>query len=302
MTKTIQILVQGVSLALVLLINVSLLMFNGNVTLPSPEYLLEPQNITSALVKTLLVTSWRSGSTLIGELLNSHPGSFYNYEPLTFAGIRRIHETETELVLSTQNVINGIFTCNFSSVFNEYSRYHINFAKVENGELLPRIKNMHHNCTSYCHQPLDDLCRRNKFHISKTVRLGLDVASKFLEDPNVKIIYVARDPRGLVNSRLEREWCLNVSRCIDPALICEDMELDFIVAKKLIQERRNQILILRYEEFALNIWEHTNLLYDFLGLPLSMETKEFLLNHTQSERSFQLLQNLIVAISSYSKK
>ena len=28
------------------------------------------------------------------------------------------------------------------------------------------------------------------------VRLGLDVASKFLEDPNVKIIYVARDPRG----------------------------------------------------------------------------------------------------------
>ena len=76
-TKTIQILVQGVSLALVVLINVSLLMFNGNVTLPSPEYLLEPQNITSALVKTLLVTSWRSGSTLIGELLNSHPGKVH---------------------------------------------------------------------------------------------------------------------------------------------------------------------------------------------------------------------------------
>ena len=84
----------------------------------------------------------------------------------------------------------------FSYVFTD-SRYHINFAKVENGELLPRIKNMHHNCTSYCHQPLDDLCRRNKFHISKTVRLGLDVASKFLEDPDVKIIYVIRDPRGI---------------------------------------------------------------------------------------------------------
>jgi hypothetical protein len=59
---------------------------------------------------------------------------------------------------------------------------------------------------------------------------------------------------------------------------------------------------LRYEEFALNIWEQTNLLYDFLGLPLSMETKEFLLNHTQSERSFQLSQKLIMAISSYLKK
>ena len=104
------------------------------------------------------------------------------------------------------------------------------------------------------------------------------------------------------------------------------MELDFIAAKKLIQERGNQILygaifrykpnplalsefsffikpffflfrILRYEEFALNIWEQTNLLYDFLGLPLSMETKEFLLNHTQSERSFQLSEKLILAMS-----
>jgi hypothetical protein len=49
-------------------------MFNGNVKSPTPEHLLESQNVTSALVKTLLVTSWRSGSTLIGELLNSHPG------------------------------------------------------------------------------------------------------------------------------------------------------------------------------------------------------------------------------------
>ena len=73
-TKTNQTLVKGVSLVLVLLINVSLLMFYRNVTLPTPEHLLESQNITSTLVKTLLVTSWRSGSTLIGELLNSNTG------------------------------------------------------------------------------------------------------------------------------------------------------------------------------------------------------------------------------------
>ena len=29
---------------------------------------------SSESVKTLLITSWRSGSTIIGELLNSHPG------------------------------------------------------------------------------------------------------------------------------------------------------------------------------------------------------------------------------------
>ena len=46
-------------------------------------------------LKTMVVTSWRSGSTLIGELLNSYPKSFYTYEPLTLAGIRRVYDGDT---------------------------------------------------------------------------------------------------------------------------------------------------------------------------------------------------------------
>ena len=34
----------------------------------------EIKTSSSESVKTLLITSWRSGSTIIGELLNSHPG------------------------------------------------------------------------------------------------------------------------------------------------------------------------------------------------------------------------------------
>ena len=42
--------------------------------------------------------------------------------------------------------------------------------------------------------------------------------------------------------------------------------------------------ILRYEDFSMNIWNQTRTMFDFLGLPISTETQEFLLNHTQSER------------------
>ena len=42
--------------------------------------------------------------------------------------------------------------------------------------------------------------------------------------------------------------------------------------------------ILRYEDFSMNIWNRTRTMFDFLGLPISTETQEFLLNHTQSER------------------
>ena len=34
----------------------------------------------------------------------------------------------------------------------------------------------------------------------------------------------------------------------------------------------------------MKIWDQTKSIYDFLGLPISTETREFLLNHTQSER------------------
>ena len=40
----------------------------------------------------MVVTSWRSGSTLMGKLINSYPKSFYTSEPLFLAGIRRVYE------------------------------------------------------------------------------------------------------------------------------------------------------------------------------------------------------------------
>ena len=58
--------------------------------------------------------------------------------------------------------------------------------------------------------------------------------------------YVSSDKtffyKGLVNSRLEREWCLKVPRCIDPELICQDLEADFLTARKLHEEKKRKIL------------------------------------------------------------
>ena len=68
----------------------------------------------------MIVTSWRSGSTLTGELLNSVPGSYYSYEPLSFVGINRIYNSsQKDLIQSSLNVIKGIFKCNYSMVERE---------------------------------------------------------------------------------------------------------------------------------------------------------------------------------------
>lgn len=33
-------------------------------------------------IRSIILTTWRSGSTFLGDVLTAHPGNFYHYEPL----------------------------------------------------------------------------------------------------------------------------------------------------------------------------------------------------------------------------
>ena len=53
--------------------------------------------------------------------MNLHStGSFYNYEPLTYTGVRRIYQKDDQKwVLSAKKVVEGLINCNFSVILNE---------------------------------------------------------------------------------------------------------------------------------------------------------------------------------------
>jgi len=65
-------------------------------------------------VRNIIITTWRSGSTFLGDILNSHPGNFYHYEPLLDYDIIQIrgppHSTTAIQVL--RNLLN----CNFTQL------------------------------------------------------------------------------------------------------------------------------------------------------------------------------------------
>ena len=75
------------------------------------------------------MTSWRSGSTLMGELLNSIPDSFYSYEPLLLFGINRIYN-DSNLVSTAVNVIKNILNCNYSMVNYECNNVSLEIAYI----------------------------------------------------------------------------------------------------------------------------------------------------------------------------
>lgn len=128
------------------------------------------------VTKVMIVTSWRSGSTLMGELLHSYPGSFYTYEPLTFAGIDRVfHQDSKEN--STKIIMKSLLNCHFQPVLDEYRKYKMDFTMEAGGAMITQNKVYLKQCRQatirqkHCSKSdfLDPKCKQSHFHITKTV-------------------------------------------------------------------------------------------------------------------------------------
>lgn len=50
----------------------------------------------------LILTSWRSGSTFLGDILNHYPGTFYTFEPLHY--ISRMYKTANESLIYEKEI------------------------------------------------------------------------------------------------------------------------------------------------------------------------------------------------------
>jgi hypothetical protein len=60
--------------------------------------------------KIIIASTWRSGSTFLGQVLASYPGVFYHYEPLSHVGVKRVRDREDPSV----ELIDQLFKCDFN--------------------------------------------------------------------------------------------------------------------------------------------------------------------------------------------
>ena len=65
-------------------------------------------------VRSLIITTWQSGSTFLGDVLNSHPANYYHYEPLLDYEIIRIRREPlaTGAIKNLRNLLN----CNYTDM------------------------------------------------------------------------------------------------------------------------------------------------------------------------------------------
>ena len=65
-------------------------------------------------VRTIIISTWRSGSTFLGQIINSHPANFYHYEPLLSYGIVQIRDRP--LATSALKALRSLLQCDFSTM------------------------------------------------------------------------------------------------------------------------------------------------------------------------------------------
>ncbi|KAG8199683.1 hypothetical protein JTE90_022133 [Oedothorax gibbosus] len=242
-------------------------------------------NETLGPLHVLLVSYARTGSSFVGDLLQSVPDTFYHFEPLHFISNPVLNSSFDD----ARVLLNKVFNCNVSSIkgYLPWIQLHKEYMKLKRSlnywkECSKKKKNLCFNASF-----VDSTCRKHKTVIVKTIRLKLREASElFLTHPNLnlKIIYLMRDPRGSINSRMKfpvSMWCKKDPMCSNPKYYCDSLAEDMKVACGLLKDRPEDFLIIRYEDLALDPFGTTDRLVKFLGMPsMPRDVEIFLKTHT----------------------
>ncbi|XP_063989034.1 carbohydrate sulfotransferase 5-like isoform X1 [Diachasmimorpha longicaudata] len=233
-------------------------------------------------MRSVIIATWRSGSTFVGDVINAHPANFYHYEPLLDFGIVQVRGPP----LAQEAIYNiyALFDCEYHKLDN-----YLNFGKTH-----PWVFNHNTHLWRQCqgHKKLcwnpefaSKLCRLFPFQSMKLVRLRLSVAEVLLEDTSlgIRLVLLVRDPRGLLQSRKHRDWCPTSPDCSEPARICADMVSDFESAVKLSEKYPRNFKVIRYEDLSLDPFAHAKELYEFYGLDFHPNVQRFLETHTKTD-------------------
>lgn len=149
-------------------------------------------------LRNIIITTWRSGSTFLGDVINAVPGNYYHYEPLLNYGIVQIRGPP--YADSALRNLKRLLMCDYTEMHNYlmYGRSHVN--------LFTHNTRLWHQCElypQYCWNStfLSEFCRLFPFQSMKVVRLRLRLAEELLKDDRL----VMKQHRG--RHRSESDIC-----------------------------------------------------------------------------------------------
>lgn len=269
-------------------------------------------------VHVLLLSSWRSGSSFLGQVFSQHPSVFYLMEPGWHVWTTLQKPGARALRMAVRDLLRSVFNCDFSAM-EAYLPEHHNVSSLfmwshSRALCLPpacpltsrdQISNQT-ACAQRCDAPglggVERACHSYSHVVLKEVRFfELESLYPLLQDPNLdlRIVHLVRDPRAVMRSREESSKAFTS----DNAIVLEQRniptaELQYQVMQEIcrshvrINERaiqkpppflQGRYKIVRYEDLARNPLEEINSIYDFVGLDMTPALEEWIYRVTHGK-------------------
>ncbi|XP_042223367.1 carbohydrate sulfotransferase 5-like isoform X2 [Homarus americanus] len=254
----------------------------------------------------LLLGSWRSGSTFLGELLaTAVQDTFYSYEPLHPWKIKVLYDDDNTTQAAV-TFLKDLFHCrleqheqqvSYMASQHWYLRSNTRLAshchyqqgdkpeqqqqqgdkpkqeehqQKQQGEHQERQQQEETSSSSSCFNAsfVSQLCRSSRLHVAKVLRLGLQWVVPLLEEKlDLQVVYLVRDPRAVLSSRERVSWCSSPT-CRDPAYMCPHLYHDLLLLPQLRHLYPDRFKMVLYESLLKDINASLRELYSFLRLPL----------------------------------
>ena len=141
--------------------------------------------------------------------------------------------------------------------------------------------------TSKCvHQYIPEVCTNASHRVSKILRLAPEHFESLLQSrKNLKVIHLVRDPRAIINSRIETKWYPLKDMLLNAEALCQKMIHDYRQGKQLSVKYPKRFRFVYYEDLKANPVIKVRAMYKFLGMSLD-------------ENKYSAIKNLIAANSS----
>lgn len=298
------------ALALLLFQVVVMVLFigwQGRITPPSSDL----TSVSGGKVHVLLLSSWRSGSSFMGQVFNQHPSVFYLMEPAWHVWGWLQRPGASSLRMAVRDLIHRIFLCDLN-VLDAYMPIHHNVSQVfmwSHSRALcsppacPSLSRQHTttqipDCKKHCDvaglERAEKACHTYSHVVLKEVRIfELESLYPLLRDPSLdlRIIHLVRDPRAVSRSREQAAKALqkDSSIVLDGKTATRDTMQN--VMKEICRSHiriydtavhkapdflRGRYKLVRYEDVVRNPLAEIQRVYDFVGLKMMEPLQEWI--------------------------
>lgn len=128
-------------------------------------------------IRSVLISTWRTGSTFFGDILKTFPENFYFYEPLLPFGVKQIEGPPEDK--NATEYLKNLMNCSYEAM-QRFMSHEWRFVFDYNDQLWAQCSDNPEKCNTP--EFLEPFCRIFPLQTLKILRMRLKIAANLLDD------------------------------------------------------------------------------------------------------------------------